>query len=67
MLYLAPEASNTSWKKRDMPKHVVIFIFPTSNMIPTYIVFNKYLLNGLNVKDNSRDKRNVQQVEEGLL
>ena len=59
MLYLVPEASNTSWKKGDIPKPVVIFIFPASNMIPMYVVFNKYLLNGLNVKDNSRDKRNV--------
>ena len=36
-------------------------------MTPMYIVFNKYLVNGLNVKDNCRDDSNVQQGGEGLL
>ena len=36
-------------------------------MSPMYIVFNKYLLNGLNVNDNSRDESIIQQGGEGLL
>ena len=49
------------------PLHVVIFIFRPADMSPMYIVFNKYLLNGLNVNDNSRDESIIQQGGEGLL